>query len=176
MNRMRFFGMERKKMSSGHWNGKYYALESAPQTCNTRLHEVQAAVLLVKLKHIDEWIERRRQIAKRYDEELPEEVKNALGQRNSLGDEQKRLLIVLANLGLNGTTIPFSARELVPVSGGFAEDDRRLRRVIDLVKNSGDPMVRRQLRDIEKNVRQFNQNKRQIKSLQNKITSLEKKL
>ena len=70
MNRMRFFGMERKKMSSGHWNGKYYALESAPQTCNTRLHEVQAAVLLVKLKHIDEWIERRRQIAKRYDEEL----------------------------------------------------------------------------------------------------------
>lgn len=113
---------------------------------------------------------------KRYDEELPEEVKNALGQRNSLGDEQKRLLIVLANLGLNGTTIPFSARELVPVAGGFAEDDRRLRRVIDLVKNSGDPMVRRQLRDIEKNVRQFNENKRQIKSLQNKITSLEKKL
>ena len=70
MNRMRFFGMERKKMSSGHWNGKYYAIEYGPDTCNTRLHEVQAAILLVKLKYIDKWIDRRREIAKRYDEEL----------------------------------------------------------------------------------------------------------
>ena len=70
MNRQRFFGMERKKMSSGHWNGKYYAIEYGPDTCNTRLHEVQAATLLVKLKYIDEWIDRRREIAKRYDEEL----------------------------------------------------------------------------------------------------------
>ena len=70
MNRMRFFGMERKKMSSGHWNGKYYAIEYGPDTCNTRLHEVQAAILLVKLKHIDEWIDRRREIAKRYNKEL----------------------------------------------------------------------------------------------------------
>ncbi len=112
----------------------------------------------------------------RYNDELPEEVKNALGQRNTLADEQKRLLIVLANLGLNGTTIPFSARDLTPVSGGFAKDDERLRQVIDLVKNSGNPMVRRQLKDIEKNVRQFNDNKKQIKKIQNKITSLEKKL
>jgi aminotransferase EvaB len=70
MNRMRFFGMERKKMSSGHWNGKYYALEHGPDTCNTRLDEVHAAILLKKLKHIEEWIDRRREIAKRYDEEL----------------------------------------------------------------------------------------------------------
>ena len=70
MNRMRFFGIERKKMSSGHWNGKYYAIEYGPDTCNTRLHEVQAAILLVKLKYIDKWIDRRREIAKRYDEEL----------------------------------------------------------------------------------------------------------
>ena len=112
----------------------------------------------------------------RYNDELPEEVKNALGQRNTLADEQRRLLIVLANLGLNGTTIPFSARDLTPVSGGFGADEERLRRVIDLVKNSGNPMVRRQLNDIEKNVREFNNNKKQIKKLQNKITSLEKKL
>ena len=70
MNRMRFFGMERKKMSTGHWNGKYYAIEYGPDTCNTRLHEVQAAILNVKLKYIDVWIERRREIARRYDKEL----------------------------------------------------------------------------------------------------------
>ena len=70
INRMRFFGMERKKMSSGHWNGKYYALEYGPDTCNSRLDEVQAAILLVKLKYLDKWIEQRRNIAKIYDDEL----------------------------------------------------------------------------------------------------------
>jgi len=70
MNRQRFFGMERKKMSSGHWNGKYYAIEHAPNTSNSRIHEIQAAILLIKLNYLDEWINRRREIAKRYDKEL----------------------------------------------------------------------------------------------------------
>lgn len=70
MNRLRFFGMERKKMSSGHWNGKYYALEHGPDTCNTRLDEIHAAILLVKLKYLDQWIDRRREIAGRYIAEL----------------------------------------------------------------------------------------------------------
>ena len=70
MNRQRFFGMERKKMSSGHWNGKYYAIEHGPDTSNSRLDEVHSAILLKKLNYIDEWIDRRREIAKRYDDEL----------------------------------------------------------------------------------------------------------
>tara|TARA_R110001592_G_scaffold112198_2_gene310192 strand:- start:3009 stop:4139 length:1131 start_codon:yes stop_codon:yes gene_type:complete len=70
MNRQRFFGMERKKMSSGHWNGKYYAIEHGPDTSNSRLDEVHSAILLKKLNYIEEWIDRRREIAKRYDEEL----------------------------------------------------------------------------------------------------------
>ena len=70
MNRQRFFGMERKKMSSGHWNGKYYAIEHGPDTSNSRLDEVHSAILLKKLDYIDEWIDRRREIAKRYDNEL----------------------------------------------------------------------------------------------------------
>ena len=57
-------------MSSGHWNGKYYALEYGPDTSNSRLDEVQAAILLVKLRYIDEWINRRREIARRYNREL----------------------------------------------------------------------------------------------------------
>lgn len=67
MKRIRFLGMEKKKMSSGHWNGKYYAIEHGT---NSRLDEVHAAILLKKFPYLDKWIDRRRQIAARYNEEL----------------------------------------------------------------------------------------------------------
>ena len=67
MRRIRFLGMEKKKMSSGHWNGKYYAIEHGT---NSRLDEVHAAILLKKLPYIDEWIKRRRAIAEKYLKEL----------------------------------------------------------------------------------------------------------
>ena len=54
-------------MSSGHWNGKYYAVEHG---MNSRLDEVQAAILLKKLPYLDQWISRRRDIAKKYNDEL----------------------------------------------------------------------------------------------------------
>ena len=64
---MRFYGMERKKMSSGHWNGKYYSLEHG---YNSRLDELHAAILLKKMNHLDDYVSRRREIAKEYDKEL----------------------------------------------------------------------------------------------------------
>ena len=67
MQRIRFLGMEKKKMSSGHWNGKYYALEHGT---NSRLDEVHAAILLKKLPYLNERIDRRRKIAIRYNKEL----------------------------------------------------------------------------------------------------------
>ncbi len=67
MKRIRFLGMEKKKMSSGHWNGKYYAIEHGT---NSRLDEVHAAIMLKKLPYLDKWIDRRRKIATRYNEEL----------------------------------------------------------------------------------------------------------
>tara|TARA_B100001248_G_scaffold251751_1_gene227222 strand:+ start:412 stop:1536 length:1125 start_codon:yes stop_codon:yes gene_type:complete len=67
MKRIRFLGMEKKKMSSGHWNGKYYAIEHGT---NSRLDEVHAAILLKKFPYLDQWIDRRRQIATRYNDEL----------------------------------------------------------------------------------------------------------
>jgi dTDP-3-amino-2,3,6-trideoxy-4-keto-D-glucose/dTDP-3-amino-3,4,6-trideoxy-alpha-D-glucose/dTDP-2,6-dideoxy-D-kanosamine transaminase len=67
LQRLRFYGMEKKKMSSGHWNGKYYSLEHG---INSRLDELHAAILLKKLNHLDEYILARCQIAKRYDNEL----------------------------------------------------------------------------------------------------------
>lgn len=41
---------------------------------NSRLDGMQAAILSVKLKHLDDWIKRRREIAKRYNEALREIV------------------------------------------------------------------------------------------------------
>ena len=67
MKRIRFLGMEKKKMSSGHWNGKYYAVEHGT---NSRLDEVHAAIMLKKLPYLNEWIDRRREIANRYNTEL----------------------------------------------------------------------------------------------------------
>ena len=67
MMRIRFLGMERKQMSSGHWNGKYYAIEHGT---NSRLDEVQAAILLIKFKHLNKWISKRRRIARIYNQEL----------------------------------------------------------------------------------------------------------
>ena len=65
--RLSFYGMEKKKMSSGHWNGKYFSLEHG---FNSRLDELHAAILLKKLNHLDEYILTRCKIAKRYDNEL----------------------------------------------------------------------------------------------------------
>ena len=63
MMRIRFLGMERKKMSSGHWNGKYYAIGHGT---NSRLDEVHAAILLVKLKYLKKNILKKWKIAKLY--------------------------------------------------------------------------------------------------------------
>ena len=80
IERLRFYGMERKKMSSGHWNGKYYSLEPG---YNSRLDELHAAILLKKLNHLDEYISRRREIASRYNEAL-RETSLVLPSENSL--------------------------------------------------------------------------------------------
>lgn len=57
LRRLRMYGM----------SGSYY---SYVEGFNSRLDEVQAAILDVKLKHLDRFIERRRQIARLYDEGL----------------------------------------------------------------------------------------------------------
>jgi aminotransferase EvaB len=57
LKRLRFYGMEKT----------YYSLE---QGYNSRLDELHASILLRKLNHIKEYIDRRRQIAKQYNEKL----------------------------------------------------------------------------------------------------------
>lgn len=58
MRRIRMYGFE----------GRYYAEREG---INTRLDEVQAAVLRVKLRRLPQWVERRRALAALYDARLP---------------------------------------------------------------------------------------------------------
>ena len=57
LRRLRFYGMEKT----------YYALEHG---YNSRLDELHAAILRGKLKHLDQYIARRQELAARYDREL----------------------------------------------------------------------------------------------------------
>lgn len=52
---------------------------------NSRLDEIHAAIIRICLKRIDEWTEKRRQLAVRYDEELKDEkiIKTPHASRNS---------------------------------------------------------------------------------------------
>jgi dTDP-4-amino-4,6-dideoxygalactose transaminase len=59
---------ERMRMLRTHgWRKKYYSEEVG---YNSRLDALQAAILQAKLPHVDSWNERRREIAKRYSEQL----------------------------------------------------------------------------------------------------------
>lgn len=57
MRRLRFYGMDKT----------YYAKEHG---YNSRLDEMHAAILRKKLTHLDEYVSKRRVLAKRYDEKL----------------------------------------------------------------------------------------------------------
>jgi aminotransferase EvaB len=57
LRRLRYYGMEKT----------YYSIE---QGYNSRLDEIHASILLQKLNHLDDYISRRRYLAKQYDKSL----------------------------------------------------------------------------------------------------------
>ena len=63
IRRLRFYGMEQLDKSKW-WNKKYFAVENGT---NSRLSEIQAAILNVKFKYLNGYIKRRREIAKIYN-------------------------------------------------------------------------------------------------------------
>ena len=67
MKRIRSMGMENNIKSKSKFNKKYYAIEHGT---NSRLDEIQATILNVKLNYIKNYINRRREIAKKYNNNL----------------------------------------------------------------------------------------------------------
>ena len=63
---------EKARMFANHGRKEKYNHEF--EGVNSRLDGIQAAILDVKLKYLEKWIERRRSIAKIYDEELKDIV------------------------------------------------------------------------------------------------------
>ena len=63
IRRLRFYGMEQMDKNKW-WNKKYFAVENG---INSRLSEVQATILNIKIKYINSYIKKRRKIAKMYD-------------------------------------------------------------------------------------------------------------
>jgi dTDP-3-amino-2,3,6-trideoxy-4-keto-D-glucose/dTDP-3-amino-3,4,6-trideoxy-alpha-D-glucose/dTDP-2,6-dideoxy-D-kanosamine transaminase len=63
LRRLRFYGMEQIDPTKW-WNGKYFAVENGT---NSRLSEIQGAILNIKLKYLNKFIERRQEIADMYD-------------------------------------------------------------------------------------------------------------
>lgn len=59
---------ELRKLRQYGWSSKYHA--EVPGGRNSRLDEMQAAFLREKLKHLDEWNARRREVANRYRERI----------------------------------------------------------------------------------------------------------
>jgi aminotransferase EvaB len=66
LRRLRMYGMDEPRLYSDryHLTSYYYSLEDG---FNSRLDEVQAAILLTKLPKMEAYLERRRAIAARYD-------------------------------------------------------------------------------------------------------------
>ena len=66
LKRLRFYGLEQDDKKKW-WNNKYYSIETG---FNSRLSEIQAGILNVKLDMLDEFINRRRFIANIYNNEI----------------------------------------------------------------------------------------------------------
>jgi dTDP-4-amino-4,6-dideoxygalactose transaminase len=90
-------------------NGESKPYEQDEFGLNSRLDEVQAAVLLVKLKYLDRWNEERRKRAKIYDEELsgvvtvptaPSYAKHIYHQYTILAEKRDRLQEFLSKNGV----------------------------------------------------------------------------
>ena len=63
---------ERAKMISRHGQGQKYAYELIG--CNSRLDTIQAAILRVKLRHLDQYIQSRQKAGKFYDQLLQDHL------------------------------------------------------------------------------------------------------
>lgn len=98
---------------------------------NARMDEVQAAILLVKLKYLDEWIKRRKEIVKMYDvalgQQTPGEFHYAYTIPGSIEKKKK-----LESLGIESAFYYDEAHMALPLHPYLT--DKEIQKVINSVK------------------------------------------
>jgi len=135
MRRIRLMGMESKKKSKNIFNKKYYALEHGT---NSRLDEIQASILNVKFNFIKQYIDRRRQIAKMYNDSLTET--DLILPREKHGNYHVYYQYVVAHNNRNkiieklqkkgiylNTTYPYPVHKMRPYKKFFQKREEKLR-------------------------------------------------
>ncbi|MBV8244636.1 MAG: DegT/DnrJ/EryC1/StrS family aminotransferase [Candidatus Eremiobacteraeota bacterium] len=136
---------ERIRMLRNHGSSNKFVHEMVGQ--NERLDTLKAAVLLVKLRHLDGWLTERRQIAARYDALLPElerplvkiDMKHAFHLYPILVSNRDELRRVLLERGVE-TSIHYpvpchlqrAAAGLCYVAGDFPNAENLARRELSL--------------------------------------------
>tara|TARA_Y100000590_G_scaffold470222_1_gene662862 strand:+ start:1266 stop:2399 length:1134 start_codon:yes stop_codon:yes gene_type:complete len=135
MRRIRLMGMESKKKSKNIFNKKYYALEHGT---NSRLDEIQASILNVKFNFIKQYINRRRQIAKMYNDSLSET--DLVLPQEKYGnyhvyyqyvvshDKRNKIIEKLQKKGIYlNITYPYPVHKMKPYKKFFQKSDKKLR-------------------------------------------------
>ena len=69
------------RLSRDH--GRKTKYEHIKEAYSSRMDGIQAAILSVKLRHLDQWVEQRRQVAKSYNELLPSNVSKPFEERDN---------------------------------------------------------------------------------------------
>ncbi len=98
LRRLRFYGMD----------GSYYAREHG---YNSRLDELHAAILRKKLAHLDTYIARRREIARRYDELLADT--SLVLPKTAPGNEHAYYLYVVRHPRRDAIISELASREIM---------------------------------------------------------------
>lgn len=125
---------------------KYYHEELG---VNSRLDEVQAAILRVKLPHLESWVNRRREVAERYNEAFahsgtplpmdPPDSRHAFHQYTIRVSDRDRVQAALKDAGVQTMIyypIPLHLQKvhasMGKTEGSFPESERAAREVISL--------------------------------------------
>ena len=167
MRRIRLMGMESNIRSKSKFNKKYYAIEHGT---NSRLDEIQASILNVKLRFIKYYISRRRQIAKIYNDNLkqtdlvlPKEVHNNFHvyyQYVVAHDNRDQIIkkLLKKNIYLN-IIYPYPIHKMQPYKRFFQKKYEKLRKTENFAKQIFSLPTYPSIKDsnIEKIIKEINQ-------------------
>ena len=119
LRRLRFYGMEQINPKKW-WNNKYFAVENGT---NSRLGEIQAAILNIKIKYLKIYIKKRREIAQMYNKGIiNKNITKPLQNKNNFHvyhlyvvahEDRKKILEIMKKNNINlGIQYPYPIHKM----------------------------------------------------------------